>query len=309
MPDLWLLTASFVTAMLTAGLVCLATLPRAGRSVSGHRGAVRPQLAALSGLASGVLSGMAMQGIVPALPLVSGLDRWLAIGLPLLLLADVVCCCWSLQRSARWLRFVGAVCVAPIILFGSVHLRPVAGEAAWGGVAASGLMTLVTASTVMILLTMLAGDQGKDRSLTAAAYGIAAGSILLSLQVAAIVVMLGGWIGCGAAVLPLTGAGGGVMLTGIIRRQQAVLIVARRWACWGLGGVILLGHFFGRLTERQAAVLLFAAAVASLPISLLSGYPRRQSTAVCFLLALLMLAGLLIPAIVEFQRRMASLLS
>lgn len=308
MPDLWLLTASFVTAMLTAGLVCLATLPRAGRSVSGHRSAVRPQLAALSGLASGVLSGMAMQGIVPALPLVSGLDRWLAIGLPLLLLADVVCCCWSLQKFISWPRYLAAAAIAIVILFGSVHLQVESDAGLWAGSPAAVVLTVVLSGILMMLLTGLAVRDRDASELNQLAAGVRTGLALCALQTAAVVVMLGGWIGCGAAALPLTGACGGVLLIGLAARQRSLVDVASHWVCWSLGGVILLGHFFGRLTIPQAGMILVAAAI---PLVAIRGNQsvRVRVLVVWALVAVVLFLSVLIPAVLEFQRRMSVLLS
>jgi hypothetical protein len=133
--------------------------------------------------------------------------------------------------------------------------------------------------------------------------------VILTLQVAAATVMPGGWIRGGAAALPFAGSGPGVLLvlTGLRKSPAAVLV--SRWEVWSLCGVVLLGHFFGRLSVLQS-LLLLAAPVSASGLLL----PKRQ-VAVRFramsrcLFTGLLLALVLIPAIVEFLQRMRPLLS
>ncbi len=306
MPDVWLLTTSFVTAMLSAGVFCLLAYRR-GTAPDGS-GTAAVQLRPLFSLSCGVMAGMAVQGILPAFPLVSALDRWLAIGLPMLMLADVAGCFLHQQLAVRWIKVVAAVAVAPVILYGSVHLQVMPDASAQSGSSSFGLLPLAAAGGVLLLLTLLADSSAAKPDLQRTAAGIYSGLILLTVQVTAVVVMLGGWIGCGAAALPVTGAGTGLLLAGLLLRQHAAVTVVIRWASRSLGGIIVLGHYFGRLTVAQAALILAAAVI---PLLVLRSGRGLQSRGlwVSAVLTLLFLSLVLLPAILEFQRRMAVLLS
>jgi len=118
-------------------------------------------------------------------------------------------------------------------------------------------------------------------------------------------VMLGGWVRGGAMALPFAGSCAGMLLTGFALSQVTVVAVMIRWTCLSLSGVVLLGHFFGRLTWLQAVLLLFAAVIPPLP-GLCSA--RRRGT-FCYLLTLLILAAVLMPALTAFAERMRPLMS
>ncbi|MEY3173512.1 MAG: hypothetical protein RLZZ436_1426 [Planctomycetota bacterium] len=301
MPDLWLLTSSFFASAICAAAACFAALPRSGRTGSGT--GAGPQLAAVGGFAVGVLAGMATQGIAPALPPASGLDRWLLIAIPLLLVVDAACFAALFRQQTRLLRLAAAATAAPVILFGSVHLQVTPELTLLPGLTLGGLLTVMAACGTLAAVTMLA-DRGSEVSMVWRASGS-----LLVLQAAGMTVMLGGWIRGGAAALPFSGSCAGILLCGLTLRQPATAAVINRWACWSLSGVVLLGHFFGRLSLLQSGLLIFGAVLpplVPLPNGLKSG---RIRLVVCCLLTLVTLATVLVPAVVDFFVRMRPLLS
>lgn len=73
--------------------------------------------------------------------------------------------------------------------------------------------------------------------------------------------------------------------------------------------MVLLGHFFGRLSLLQSGLLIFGAVLpplVPLPNGLKSG---RIRLVVCCLLTLVTLATVLVPAVADFFVRMRPLLS
>ncbi|MGV2336216.1 MAG UNVERIFIED_CONTAM: hypothetical protein LVR18_19625 [Planctomycetaceae bacterium] len=301
MPDIWLLTYSFTAAAVWIALASIVGCSRGHSSATGPASA--PHLRLLCGFVIGILAGLAVQGVVPALPPVSGLDRWLLIGLPLLLCADATGARWLTVSSAARLRLTAALVVAPVILYGSVHVEAAPTVRLFPGLTAGGMFFLIAAGSVLVTMTALTERFASGASLFDAAL------VILTLQVAAATVMLGGWIRGGAAALPFAGSGLGVLLilTGLRKSPAAVLV--SRWGVWSLCGVVLLGHFFGRLSVLQSLLLLAAPVSASgLPLPRRLVAVRFRAIFRCLFTGLL-LALVLIPAIVEFLQRMRPLLS
>lgn len=301
MPDLWLLTYSFIAAAVCAAVGCIATCLR-GHSPNRVR-ASGLHLQVLCGFVVGIVAGLAVQGVVPAVPPVTGLDRWLLIGFPLLLSADAFGARWLSIPSSRLLRLSAAAMAAPIILYGSIHFEAVPAVPLLPGLTAGGLFTVIAAGCLLVTMTALNDHSATEPPLLAAAF------VVLTLQVAAATVMLGGWIRGGAAALPLAGSCTGILLAspGLRNRLAAVLVI--RWGVWSLCGVVLLGHFFGRLSVLQSLLLLAAAVTGpllTLPTRRIA--VRFRATIRC-ILTLLLLALVLIPAILQFLARMKPLLS
>ena len=298
MPDLWLLTASFVASAVCAAGACFVMLC-SGSRLSGPA-KVSESSRAVCGFASGVLAGLAVQGIRPAFPPTTALDRWLLIALPVLLLADIVASNGPPnRRSGLIVRGLAAAVAVPIILFGSVHLQAAPAWLLLPGLTAGGLLITVCACALTVLVATLASISSEISAVPRATL------CLLTLQVAGFTVMLGGWVRGGAMALPFAGSCAGMLLTGFALSQVTVVAVMIRWTCLSLSGVVLLGHFFGRLTWLQAVLLLFAAVIPPLP-GLCSA--RRRGT-FCYLLTLLILAAVLIPALAAFAERMRPLMS
>jgi len=246
---------------------------------------------------------MGVQGIVPAVPPVSGLDRWLLLALPLLLAAEFA---GSRCRSAsfrRLLRLAAVAVAVQVILYGSIHFRAAPAVQLLPGLTLGGLVTVMAAGGVMAAVTELCdGSAG-------AATSVQAILVILTLQAGAATVMLGGWISGGAAALPLAGSCLGMVIASLGLRSPLAVGLVIRWGVRSLCGVVLLGHFFGRLTFLQSLMLL-SAAVTTLCLPL----PKRRVSArlhvrVRCVLGVLLLALVLIPAIAQFIERMRPLLS
>lgn len=302
MPDLWLLTASFVASVVCAAGACFVVLWPGTRSRGLEK--VSESLRGVCGFTAGVLAGLAVQGICPAFPPTTALDRWLLIALPMLLLADVVAAQAPLVRGhGLLLRVLAAVAAVPGILFGSVHLQAAPEWSLLPGLTLGGLLITVFACALVAVVATLAETSSGISVVSRAALCV------LTLQVAGLTVMLGGWIRGGALALPFAGSCGGMLLTGAVLSRATAVAVTIRWACLSLCGVVLLGHFFGRLTLFQGLLLLLAAVIPpQLPSLQCLRSGRRHSIAVC-LLTLLILAAVLVPALAAFAERMRPLLS
>ncbi|MFM7058844.1 MAG: hypothetical protein ACKO2P_18185 [Planctomycetota bacterium] len=305
MPDLWLLTYSFAAAAVCASAACIVVLlplhakPPDAASV--------PHFRVLCSFLVGGLAGLSVQGAIPAVPPVTGLDRWLLIGLPWLLIADVAGSFLRRWQPARYLRSSAALIVAPVILHGSVHLEAAPALRVLSELTVGGLLTVTIAACVMLVMTTLA-DRPRHHSANLVPM-LHAGLAVLTLQVAAATVMLGGWIRGGAAALPVAGSCIGLLTAAGVSRRPLVAALVYRWSIWSLCGVVLLGHFFGRLGLVQSTLLLSAAAIPELvPLPQKPGTNATHTFAAC-LLTLLLLALVLIPAICTFMDRMSPLLA
>lgn len=299
MPDLWLLTASFVASAVCAAGACLVMLCTGSRSSGLVKGS--ESLWAGCGFALGVLAGLAVQGIRPAFPPTTALDRWLLIALPVLLLSDVVASnAPPIRRSGLLLRVLAVVVAVPIILFGSVHLQAAPEWSLLPGLTLGGLLITVCACALTAFVATLAEISSGISVVPRATLCV------LTLQVAGLTVMLGGWVRGGAMALPCAGSCAGLLLTGVALSRETPVAVTIRWACLSLCGVVLLGYFFGRLTLLQAVLLLLAAVIPPPMPGLRSA--RRRSVCRC-LLTLLILAAVLVPALVAFAERMRPLMS
>lgn len=277
-------------------------LPR-GRRTSGAA-TVSGALRAVCGFALGVLAGLAVQGIRPAVPPMTALDRWLLVAMPVLLLAEGMASnAPPSSRGGLPLRGLAAAASAPIILFGSVHLQSAPEWSLLPGLTVGGLLMTVSACALMAMVSTLACISSGISVVPRATLCV------LTLQVAGLTVMLGGWVRGGAMALPLAGSCAGMLLTGVALSWVTVVEVTLRWACLSLCGVVLLGHFFGRLSLLQAVLLLLAAVLPPLVPPLPGLRSVRRRGIVGGLLTLLILAAVIVPAFAAFADRMRPLLS
>ena len=308
MPDLWLLTFSFGGAMLCAVVVCAAVLPR--NSVAPLESSSIPSLQrrVLLGLIIGIPVGLVMQGLVPAWPPVSALDRWLLIGLPLLIVTELACSTQLLYAWGGWLRLAASVMLVPVVLFGSVHLQ-VQSEGVLFGLTANGLVAVIKAMIVTAALNAFSQRVSNGESWNHGRGILIACTSLLTLQITANVVMLGGWVGGGASVLPLTGVLTGMLLVAVMWRNSSAIQSTIRWANWALAVTLLLGYYFGRLTAPQSVLLMGAVLVPGLLVSGSKNGGSRRRCGLALFACILLLAVVLIPSVLEFQKRMSILLS
>ena len=121
--------------------------------------------------------------------------------------------------------------------------------------------------------------------------------------------MLGGWIRGGAVVLPMTGAICGVLGAGCLARESQVSAAAGRWAGWCLLNVVFCGHFFGRLSGVDSAVLLLTGFAIPLIVVCLPGGHWRRGAALVLLSTAIVTGVLLWYAWVRFSERMQPLMA
>ncbi|MEY3459940.1 MAG: hypothetical protein RL215_3097 [Planctomycetota bacterium] len=255
MPNLLLLTLSFAAAAVFsavfAGLMHRLPLRRNEVEAAGASGASSPQ--ALLVLGGGVVAGLAVQRSFPSIPPSSGLDRFLTLIFPALLAAEFLAACGGVRgRYLNVLRILLCLAVPVVILFDSTHLHSPPDWFLLPGLTGGGGLRLLGCSLLIALFDRLVQRRLVDTP------GLLALACLLSLQSAGIAVMLGGWIRGGSAALPLAGASAGVCLAGGLFRQQSLTGAAARMAVWSLLNMLLLGHFFGRLSLADTAWLMSA---------------------------------------------------
>ncbi len=301
MPDLWQLTMSYAAAAICAAAACLAVLSR-GRPQA-PEAAPAAHFRGAGSFVLGSLAGLTVQGVMPAVPPVSGLDRWLLIALPFLLAVDAGASLLLNARAERLLRLAAAAAVAPVILWGSIHFEVAPELRILPQLTLGGLLTVSTAACVLIMMTAQTHRPCDAHPV------LRAGLVILTLQSAAAAVMLGGWIRGGTAALPLAGSGLGILFASLVLQQPLAAAAVIRWSVWSLCGVLLTGHFFGRLSLLQSALLCTAASVPLLvPLPAKSAAKTLRTTIIC-LLTLLLLVLVLVPAVIAFLSRMQPLLA
>ena len=259
--------------------------------------------ASLLSLAGGLLAGYGALRLIPRWPPVNGLDRFLAIGLPVALLIEWLASRSGVPRWRAWILTGGlAVGSGPVLLWGSVYLGD--SPAAWNPVLAASI--LGASAGALIVARRLTGKL-LDRSPGVAVPLLAA----VCIQSAGVAVMLAGYLKGGAAAFPIAASLAAVVLAWRRRGPEfaASIRAALAVAVVGLYGIVLIGRFFGGLSTWSAVVLLMAPAAPWLVEAL----PRRSSrprlaVGLQVLSTVLALALVLVPAVIDFVQRSLPLL-
>lgn len=259
------------------------------------------------GTALAIAVGFAVLGVRPRLPPQNGLDRLLSVVLPAALVVEVAGTFPRVpQIVATVLRMTCAASAGWILLYGSVYLRPGAGEWTIGevGVAlAFCAVGLYGEWNLVLRLGTRAGDRGALLSLSLAV--ICAGAL----------VMLAGYLKGGAAAIPLAAA----LFGGTIARWRAPDRGENRGALGlgvvGLFGLLFIGRFFGGLSTGTALVVFVSPLLGWLPEALSGALPgvvggertwRRR--ALQFALVAIPLVIVLVRAKSEFDRKLGPLI-
>lgn len=302
-------TVVSVVIMLTAArLAPLSRLAGWGNSLS---------VLAMSG---GLAAGYYMLALPIGWPPANGLARLLVIIVPLVLLIEALAGAAWLPRWGLWtLRGALALAIPRIVLHGSVYLS----GPEFGWTMRQTVMTLLLCSvglfTVWALLMRLA-----DRT---AAVSVA-GTLVLTTLAVGLAVMLAGYIGGGAAALPLAACLAATSVAHLTLRRRiandplgtAAPPAAGEWlkhggtamlsvGVTGLFGLLLVGHFFGRLSIPSTAVMGLAPLLGW--ASELPGLRNRSARlrgALRIVLVAIPLAVLLVLAKQRFDRELAPLL-
>lgn len=199
--------------------------------------------------------------LVPRLPPRSGMDRFLLLAWPAACAVEVAVAEASRRNSGRSMslaacaaRIAAAVGLGWLLLSGSVHLQ---GEG-------SRLLLVSWAVALGAAWHLLAASGERP---------VAAISVVVAILVSGGLILVGGWIRGGLLAVPLAVAAGSVAA---FAREPPLRKMVVGCAAAGLVGLVTLGHFFGRLSVLQAAVVLAAAVGAAVLAARLGADRGRQ---------------------------------
>jgi len=278
--------------------------------VAGRRMAHRAWLnsASVAAIGLGLAVGYSWMSLQPAWPPANGLDRLLALVIPVALGIELIA---GLHIAPNWmvwlLRISLAATIPRILLHSSVYLSSTDSDwTAWQAVSVLALSGALLAAVWFALAELTRRKPGVSISF----------ALCLTLQCAGATIMMAGYIKGGAAAFPLVASLAAVTLTTMalpknIREgsdfsAESVLGIAMI----GLFGLLFIGKFFGRLSTCSALGMLFAPLlcwVTELP------YLRRRSSWVIGSLRLLLVSIPLLVVLMlakrDFDRDMAPLLT
>ena len=262
---------------------------------------------ALGSIAAGIAAGCHVLQFPWTWPPANAIERFLELLVPGTLLIHLISALSSHpEGKGRLLRQLPPLACPLLILYGSIYLRApvsIAGRSLPSGIAAP----LITLACTAALLAAVHVTQSLTRQTSPFVTGLL---ITLTLPATGIAIMLAGYIKGGSAALPLAGS----LLATVVglhfippppRRHTLPEI-----AMLVLFGLLMIGHFYGRISLLQAAGLLgspLLAAVAPLPKRIRS--LRTDTLRFRLLLLTLLLSVQLSLAAWEFFVRMTPLLA
>ena len=297
MPDAIVFCQAVAAAGGAAGLAALAIVFLA------RRDGRLPETLLLAAYIGGAVAGFAVLQIRPTWPPANGLDRFLAIVLPCTLAVEAAAILVRLPQWCGWLMRIGLAAVTGrVLLHDSVYLSGSDDSPAlwqtWALLLAGGaLLTFVWGS-----LTFLKQRRADNSTIAVA--------LAMTIVTGGLAVMLAGYIKGGAAALPLAASLVGVTLAARLTHRQHCLPATLSLAIVALFCLLFIGVFFGRLSGGRAVVILLA----PLAVGLAELPPlRRQGAWIAAALGLLLvatvLAAVLVLAKLDFDRKLAPLLS
>lgn len=208
------------------------------------------RLASLAALAIGLLLGYGVLRLPLRWPPANGLDRLLQVLLPLVLVIEAIVASRNWSPKLIWSFRLGlAVVAARILLHDSIYL---------GGSRTS--WTLLTSSSVFVASAALFALLwvGSMRLAERTAGWAGSVSLALTLQSAGLATMLAGYLSGGAAALPLAGSLLGTAAAWRLAGHKTPAPGSIAVGVVGLAGLLIVSHFFGRLSPVQACGLFFA---------------------------------------------------
>jgi hypothetical protein len=264
--------------------------------------ASRMQAGSVLGIASGLAAGFCVLQLRIAWPPVNGLDRFLAIILPVALGIVLAAALPCVPRGVAWaLRLALVAALGRILLHGSVYLGGV--HMPWTPLqaVASLVACAVLTAAVWLLLAWLA-----QRSPVGVSIPLA---LAMTLQTAGLAIMLAGYLKGGSAAFPLSAAIVGTSCAAWLLSRQADPKPAIGLGVVGLSGLLLIGRFFGGLSTGVALLLLLAPLLCwwtELPG--LRRWPGWFVGSLRVLFVAVPLVAILIQAKLDFDRETAPLL-
>lgn len=304
MPDPVQYASAFLLTALAAGLPCW-LIGRWGSRYSPSRIALLTLACAIGAL----VLGYWRLGISPHWPPRNGLDRLLAIGLPLAVALETLSLTTKVPRRAiTGLRVAGSVVIVGTLLFGSVYLR-------------DGVDSWLTPLRLIALSGCAAALAFAWESTPRLATRIGAASLLTAISAAilsaGLVVLLAGYIKGGAAAIPWSAMLAGFAL--VMRTKPAAQAGSRislasqpvaGLAIVALFGVLFVGRFFGGIGNYEAlAIFAPPSLLWLLELRVVKRWPRwvRRLLAVALIVA--PLAIVIFQAKAAFDRKLGKIVS
>ena len=302
MPDLLLYVKAMAAAAIASmtGVLAIVAAWRKGQ-------VTRMPVACVLSLAAGLLAGCSLLLLQWSWPPRNGLERFLLLITPTILVMELVAALPAFSRRIAWsLRVAFAVAVPRILLHDSVYLGS-SGDSwqVWQAclvLAGGGLLLLVLWSLLTLLYRRVPGM-------------FLPGALQASTMCAGLSVMMAGYIKGGAVALVWAAALlGTILIVGIIagnssRLAEAAWPVLLGVAVVGLFSLVFIGRFFGELSTGSALMILLAPLLGWL--AEVPWLKRQQAWFVWSVRSLLIASALLIVLILAkrtFDREMAPLL-
>ena len=308
MPDGLVFAQAFFASMGVSMLVLLT--PIAFHRLTGRvrtHDSNAESLQALGSIAAGIAAGCHVLQFPWTWPPANAIERFLELLVPGTLIIHLVSALTSHpEGKGRLLRQLPSLACPLLILYGSIYLRApvsIAGRSLPSAIAAP----LITIACTAVLLAAVHVTQSLTRQTSPFVTGLL---ITLTLPAAGIAIMLAGYIKGGSAAFPLAGS----LLAAVVglhfiphnpRRHTLGEI-----AMLVLFGLLMIGHFYGRISLLQAAGLLGSPLLAAgdlLPRKIRS--LRTDTLRFRLLLLALLLSVQLSIAAWEFFVRMKPLLA
>jgi hypothetical protein len=209
------------------------------------------QSAAVVGIAGGLGAGYYVLRLHVAWPPLNGLDRFLTIVLPAALCIELVATISRVPRCLVWLvRSALATTIGRILVHNSVYVC--GAEPQWSPLQA--IVVLLTCSALVVavwgLLVWLS-----IRSPAGVSIPIA---LALTIQSTGISIMLAGYLQGGAVAFLFSAATVGTVAALCLLTSHPDVRGSIGICVIGLGGLLIIGRFFGGLSTEVALILMLA---------------------------------------------------
>ncbi len=261
----------------------------------------RSNLAAVLGVGLGLGAGYSAMRLRLAWPPANALGRFLLIVLPVVLLGELLAGLESVPRRVAWLlRLAIAAAAGPVLLYRSVY---VAGANPQWTPAEAGIVFAGTAALLFAEWSVLSSLCQRTSTLVLP-FALAMASLCGGMAI-----MLAGYLGGGAATLPLAASLAGAAAANAVFNKQPASAGISGIGLVGLYSLLLIGRFFGELPSAAAfAVFLSPLMCCASELPILRNRGPWLKAAIGLTLAAIPLAIVLALAKTKFDQEMAPLL-
>jgi hypothetical protein len=262
----------------------------------------RLQSATVIGIAGGLAAGYYVLRLHVAWPPLNGMDRFLTFVLPAALCIELAATISRVPRSLVWLlRFTLATTMGRILVHNSVYVS--GAEPQWSPLQATVVLLTCSALVVVVwgLLVWLSIRSPAGVSIPLV--------LALTIQSTGICIMLTGYLQGGAAAFPLSAATVGTVASLCLLKSHPNVRASIGICVVGLGGLLIIGRFFGGLSTEVALILMLAPLLCwGTELSQLRCRPAWVVGSLRLLLVAIPLTALLLQAKRKFDRDTAPLL-